>query len=226
MKAAVIGGPDEQRLARPKDFPRRRPLEREEHLLLEKPLPLGEIQRVQTQLVGGRFEKREAGVLVVHHPFERGGDSLEQIVQVEVGDHGVGHFQQHAQAVALPAQLLLVGLGVLEIEGIVHGQRHLGGDAPEEFQIVQGIRSQPDASEAQHTHPAMGRGKGQSAKRFHSVLTHQTHDLREAVLLVDVVDDEWLLGLDDVGPRAFHPEASPFPLLRGAGSNSPVYAGA
>ena len=62
---------------------------------------------------------------MMNHAAQGSGNRVQEGVQVQLGNHGVVHFQQHAQPVALPRQLPLVGLRALEIQRVVHRDGHL-----------------------------------------------------------------------------------------------------
>src|SRR5207249_5699541 len=102
---------------------------------------LGEIQRVQPQLVGFGIDQGQACIVVVDHAAQAGGSGGEESAKVEVRYQGVVDFEQQAQPVALASQLLLVGPGVLVVERVVHGDRHLPDDEQQELDIGLAVSS-------------------------------------------------------------------------------------
>ena len=77
------------------------------------------------QQAGGRVEESEARVVMVDDALERGHDAEKQFREFAAGDEDVVDLEKHPEAVALASELVLVGLGSLEIERVVHGHGHL-----------------------------------------------------------------------------------------------------
>ncbi len=56
-------------------------------------------------------------------------------MQVERGDERIVHLEQQAQPVALARQLLLVNLGVLRVQRVIHRHGHLRRNLLEKFKV-------------------------------------------------------------------------------------------
>ena len=63
-----------------------------------------EVERFQTQLPLSRIDQHQAGILVPDQAAQQFRDRLEQLAQIQVRDHRIGHVQHHLQAVALARQ--------------------------------------------------------------------------------------------------------------------------
>ena len=201
-----------ERLAAAKRFPGDRAVEGNDHLLVDQSFSLREIERHHAHLIRRGIKQREARVFVVNHAAQGRGDGAQEVVQVELGNHGVIYFEQHAQAVALPRQLPLVGLRALEIQRVVHGDGDLPRHLLQERDFALGVlvrRASPETHDAQ---PALRRGQRQRANRFHAVLAHDLQQRREWRFLFQVIQDERLLRFPDPAGRRladleFGPEA-------------------
>ena len=134
------------------------------------PFPCGKIERQHAHLIRRRFVQREARVFVMNHAAQGRGNGVQEGVQIELGNHGVVHFEQHAQPVALPRQLPLVGLRALEIQRVVHRDGDLPRHLLQERDFALGVLMRRAPPEAHHAQPALRRGQRQRANRSHSVL--------------------------------------------------------
>ena len=82
------------------------------------------------------------------------------------------YLQEHAQAVALPRQLPLVGLRALEIEHVVDGDRDLPRHLLEERNLALGVLVRRAPPKAHHPAAAAPWSAAAGADRLHSVLSH------------------------------------------------------
>jgi hypothetical protein len=55
------------------------------------------IERFQTKLPLGGIDQHQAGVLVPDQAAQQFRDCPEQLAQVQIRDHGIGHVQHHLQ---------------------------------------------------------------------------------------------------------------------------------
>ena len=120
LRAAENGG-----LARGKAAAGGRGVERNSGFGPDEILTAREVERMNLQQAGGRVEESEARVVMVDDALERGHDAEKQFREFAAGDEDVVDLEKHPEAVALASELVLVGLGSLEIERVVHGHGHL-----------------------------------------------------------------------------------------------------
>ena len=99
----------------------------------------GKIEVVDLEQSGLGIEEREAGVVVVDDALQSFDDAAEKVGEFAAGDQDIVDFEKNPEAVALACELRLIGLGSLEIKGIIDGNGHLAGDALHELQL--GVRN-------------------------------------------------------------------------------------
>ena len=197
------GAVQNERLAAAKRFSGHRAIERNDHFLADQSFSLREIERQHAHLICRGLKQREARVFMMNHAAKRRGDGVQEVVQVELGNHGVIHFQQHAQPVALPRQLPLVGLRALEIQHVVDGDGDLPRHLLQERDFALGMLVRRAPPETHHAQPALRRGQRQRANRFHSILAQGLQQGREWRFLFQVIQDKRLLRFPDPSGRRF-----------------------
>ena len=95
---------------------------------------------------------------MVDDAFERGNDAREKLGEFAAGDENVVDFEKHAEAVAFARELLLIGLRSFEVEGVVHCDSHLAGNALHELQLGVSDAVRNHAAEAHGAKPMLRRG--------------------------------------------------------------------
>ena len=178
-------------------------IERRSHLVVEQATPGREVERQQAQLLRGGLKQGQAGVIVVHDAAQAAGDSLEELAQIEGGNDGIVDVEQHAQAIAVARELLLIVLGPLEIEGVVHGHGDLAGHLLQEVDFGWVVVVGLNFAEAQGAEAALRGGERDQAKGADILGAQHFHDAGEGSLGGDVVDDQRLLGFEDPAGGGF-----------------------
>ena len=74
-----------------------------------------------------RIVEVQAGKHMRDHPTEGCRCSRKHVPEVQTSDHRIVHFEQQTQAIAFMRKLSLRGLCALEVQRVVHGDRHLSG---------------------------------------------------------------------------------------------------
>ncbi len=100
----------------------------------------------------------------MHDASQRGDNAAEKFAEFAAGDQNVVDVQQDLQTVALFGELLLVGLGGLEVESIVHGDGDLSGDALHELNIGIGDGFGQQPAESHGAQAALCGGQRKSGK--------------------------------------------------------------
>src|SRR5207248_5827674 len=125
----------EQRLTMLKRPAAGRILRGKQQRLMNEALARGENQRLQTEVKAVRFQKRQAGIVMLHNAAKALGDGGEEISDVAIGEQNVVNIEQEAEAVALGGDLLLVSERLLPMSDVVDRKGNLLRDAPQEIQI-------------------------------------------------------------------------------------------
>jgi hypothetical protein len=105
------------------------------------------------------IEEREAGVVVVDDALESFYDAAEKFGDFATGDEDVVDFEKDLEVVAFAGELGLIGLGSLEIEGIVDGDGDLAGDALHELEFGVGDALGDEAAETHSADAVLGGGE-------------------------------------------------------------------
>ena len=156
---------------------------------------------------------------MVNNAAKRSGNRVEQSAQVELGNHGVVHFEQNAQAVALLRQLPLVGLRALEIQRVVHRHGHLPRHLLHECDFDFGIVVRRPATETQHAQAALRCGERNRTERPHAVLPQNLQQRRETRFFFRIVQNKRLLRFPDPTGRCLTHRKF------GSGTNFPGFLG-
>ena len=161
------------------------------------------IERFQAKLSLSGIDQHQAGVLVPDQAAQQFRDGLEQLAQIQIGDHGIGNVEHHLQTIALARQFALITLRGFVVENILHRDGHLAGNLRQKFKIRAIESGGFRAAQSHRPQAPLRRGQWQDAAGTHSVVLQQLHDFRVAHLLVDIVDYQRLLGLPNQSGRRF-----------------------
>ena len=114
-------------------------------------------------------------------------------MQIQFRYHGVVHFEQHAQPVALARQLPLVGLGALEIERVIDRHGHLPSHLLKQRDFAFGMMMRGAASETHYSQAPLRGGQRQGAHGLHSVFAQVLQPAGKGSLFVEVIKNKRLL---------------------------------
>jgi hypothetical protein len=130
-------------------------------------------------------------------------DGGKKVVQAQMGDHRIVHFQQKPHAVAFVHQLPLGGLGALVVQHVVHGDGDLLRHLVHEVDLCWLIGPPVLAPESHGAQPPQRRGQRNHAERLHAVLAQQGLQLRETALERYILDHQGLLSFPHQAPWRF-----------------------
>ena len=183
---------------------RRRTLDGHPKTFLKHSFTDGEIQRVNLQTLGFGVIERKTCVFMRHQTAQRCRDCIQQLVQVEHGDHCVVNLEQYAQAVALLLELLLDRLYLLEVKSVVQRNRDLSSDLLQEDYIEIRIGRLRPAAECQRTQFPQRRRHRNDAERVDAAIAEPTGQVGKLGVVAEIGDDPGLLRLPDPTPRRLH----------------------
>ena len=72
------------------------------------------------------IRQRYAHVITGHDAPQGGRNRLKELPKIQMRDNAVVHIEEQVQPIMLARELLLQGLGFLGMQGVVHGDRHVG----------------------------------------------------------------------------------------------------
>jgi hypothetical protein len=132
-----------------------------------------------------------------------GADGGEQVVEAQLGDHRIVHFQQQAHAVPFMGQLPLGGLRALVMQHVVDGHGHLLRHVLHEADFCFLIDPAVLAPEAHGSQTSQRRGQGNYAERPYAILQQLGRQLRESAFQSHVLHDQRLLRFPHQAARGF-----------------------
>src|SRR5690348_923978 len=132
---------------------------------------------------------------MVQNPPQTAGNYVKELTQVEGGDQGIIDFEQHAQAVPLSRQLVLISSRSLEVQHIVHRDGHLARHLLHEIHFTAIVMVGFELPKAQRSQAALSSRQGNDTKGAHALLPKRLHKSWEGGLGFDVRDDEGILSL-------------------------------
>ncbi len=164
---------------------------------LDEALVAGKIKRVNLEQPGLGIEEREASVVVVDDALQSFDDAAEKVGELAAGDQDIVDFEKNPETVALTCELRLIGLGSLEIKGVIDRNGHLAGDALHELQF--GVRDalRDQTAESHGAEAVLGGRERKNRERPHIMLTEALQEIRKARLLFGIADHKGLLRLPD-----------------------------
>src|SRR5208282_177211 len=128
---------------------------------------------------------------------EGGDDAAKESGNVAGADEKIVDFEKDLEAVAFTSELVLVGLGSFEVEGVIHGDGDLRGDALHEFDFSVADALGYVAAETDGTEAMLRGGERNDGEGKDAVFPEAPHGIRVARLLGGVESDERLLILPD-----------------------------
>ncbi len=141
--------------------------------------------------------------VMLEHFSQTGTDGREEVLEVQMSDHCVVHFEQKLHSVPFIGQLLLGRLDVLKIKRIVNGHGHLSCNLTEEAKVRVLIGSISDTADG-HSSQASMRGTQRQTKTGRDVIcTQPLHRPWKARFPVYVVNKKRLLRLPNKTCKRF-----------------------
>ncbi len=180
-------------LARREGDARRRPLDGNEHVLLDQTLAR-ELDRPHVERVPLRVVDREARVVVGDDASHAGRERAEEGPVFAVRYQRVVHLEQQPEAVAFVREFLLRALRGLVVERVVDRQRNLTAELLEKRDVGRAERVLLVAREVQGAQAAQRRGERNGAERFHPFGAQELGHAGKPRLVVDVGHHHGLLG--------------------------------
>src|SRR4029077_10431822 len=174
---------------------------RNQRLWLEDILLAGKVESENLEQTGLRIEKRETGVIVMNDALEGVDDTAEKFRELAAGDQQVVDFEENLKAVTLARELRLVGLGRFKIQGVIHGDGNLAGDALHELQLGASDALGNEAAETHGADAVLGGGERKDGEGADIVCAETLQEFGKTGFFVDVADDESLLRLPDPAGR-------------------------
>jgi hypothetical protein len=164
-------------------------------LLLDEVWITRKIQGVNFEQAGLGIEEREAGVVMVDDALESFYDAAEKFGDFAAGDKDIVDFEKNLEAIAFASELRLIGLGSLEIEGVVNGDGDLAGDALHELELGVSDALGDEAAKAHGTEAVLSGGERKNRQRADIVFTEALKEIGKARFFLGVTDDKGLLRL-------------------------------
>ena len=88
-----------------------------------------QIESMNLEEAGSGIQQGETGVIVLKGGLERRDDAAEESGHISSADEEIVDGKEGLEAVAFACKLPLIGLGGFKIDGVVHGNGDLSGDA-------------------------------------------------------------------------------------------------
>jgi hypothetical protein len=197
LVAVDLGASRKERLTADDRLTGRRSVVGNGDFLLEEALVAGKIERVNLEQSSLGIEKREAGVVVMNDALQGLDDTAEKFGKFAAGDEDVVDFEKNLEAVALACELRLIGLRSRKVQGIVHSDSDLAGNALHKLQrgVRDALRNQ--TAEAHGAEAVLGGGERKNRERADIVLAVAVEEFGEARFFFGIADDKGLLRLPD-----------------------------
>src|SRR5215470_19795219 len=93
------------------------------------------MQHVYSEPAGLLIAEDQARGVMLDDFSQASADGGEKVIQVQMGDHRVVHFQKKPHAVTFVCQLLLGGSSALVVQNVVNGDRDLPRHLPHEVDL-------------------------------------------------------------------------------------------
>jgi len=129
------------------------------------------------------------------------GNQLKKLTQIERGDQRVINFEQYAQTIPLPRQLLLISTRGLKVQRVVHGDGYLTRNLLHEIDFIRVIVVRFELSKTQRPQPPLRCGQWDHAARMDALSAERLQKNRERRLGLDIRNDIWILRLQNLSGR-------------------------
>src|SRR5215475_455176 len=119
---------------------------------------------------------------------QAGTDGGEKVIEIQVRNHRVVHFQQKPYAVPFVRQLSLGRLGLLKIKRVIDGQRHLSGNLLEEPKLRGPIGFLSNTAYGHDSQSSVRGAQRQTVTGSQGIVSQPLHRARKANFVIDIVN--------------------------------------